>query len=503
MEVVMADYDAVVVGAGNGGLTAAVTLAKKGRKVFLLEKHNVPGGCATTFCRGRFEMEVALHQLSSMGTPENPGPLRMMFQELGILHKLKFVISPSMYRIVVPGSMDIELPADRAATLTVLQKQFPSEKEAIEAFMDLVYKLCMEWVSVFVMRDPEASPEKYPLYFKYRLKDSKSVLDAYFKDPLLKLALGIYWLYIGLPPSKMTFFDLALMLWVFLEMKPGHVKGGSQAMSASLLDTFFECGGEARFNCAAKKMILENKRIKAVVTEDGDTVTTDYVISNAGIIPTYMDMIGPEHIPEEELKIWGTRTIGPSAINLYIGLDCEPSTLGIVQGAIFICKSADMEYAYKTGKTLAQPEAAMVSCYEVDDPDFSPAGTCQLSVVALQYGEPWMTISPDRYFEEKWRCGEGIMKLIDPVIPGYRDHIEELDVATPVTMMRYLGQPGGAIYGADQPAKDSPLFLGPISPIEGLYFSGAWVTTGGFHPTLQSGITAARAVLSNMKKNRS
>jgi prolycopene isomerase len=353
------------------------------------------------------------------------------------------------------------------------------------------------------MRDPEASPEKYPLYFKYRLKDSKSVLDAYFKDPLLKLALGIYWLYIGLPPSKMTFFDLALMLWVFLEMKPGHVKGGSQAMSASLLDTFFECGGEARFNCAAKKMILENKRIKAVVTEDGDTVTTDYVISNAGIIPTYMDMIGPEHIPEEELKIWGTRTIGPSAINLYIGLDCEPSTLGIVQGAIFICKSADMEYAYKTGKTLAQPEAAMVSCYEVDDPDFSPAGTCQLSVVALQYGEPWMTISPDRYFEEKWRCGEGIMKLIDPVIPGYRDHIEELDVATPVTMMRYLGQPGGAIYGADQPAKDSPLFLGPISPIEGLYFSGAWVTTGGFHPTLQSGITAARAVLSNMKKNRS
>ena len=57
----MSDYDAIIIGAGNGGLTAALTVANAGRKVLLLEKHNVPGGCATSFIRGRFEFEVALH----------------------------------------------------------------------------------------------------------------------------------------------------------------------------------------------------------------------------------------------------------------------------------------------------------------------------------------------------------------------------------------------------------------------------------------------------------
>ena len=76
----MADYDVVVVGAGNAGMTASAAMAKKGLKVLLLEKHNIPGGCGTSFCRGRFEFEVALHQLSGMGSPENPGPLRMMFR---------------------------------------------------------------------------------------------------------------------------------------------------------------------------------------------------------------------------------------------------------------------------------------------------------------------------------------------------------------------------------------------------------------------------------------
>ena len=64
----MSDYDVVVVGAGNGGLTSALRLAQSGLRVLLLERHNIPGGCATSFRRGRFEFEVALHQLSGMGT---------------------------------------------------------------------------------------------------------------------------------------------------------------------------------------------------------------------------------------------------------------------------------------------------------------------------------------------------------------------------------------------------------------------------------------------------
>ncbi|MFY9369132.1 MAG: FAD-dependent oxidoreductase, partial [Desulfomonilia bacterium] len=116
----MPEYDVVVIGAGNGGLTGALTLAKAGRKVLLLERHNVPGGCATSFVRGRFEFEVALHQLSGMGSAERPGPLRAILNDLGVMDKLEFVEMETLYRVVWPDPFDSTLRAERNAIVETL-----------------------------------------------------------------------------------------------------------------------------------------------------------------------------------------------------------------------------------------------------------------------------------------------------------------------------------------------------------------------------------------------
>lgn len=59
----MAKFDAVVVGAGNSGLAAALHMQQAGKKTLLIEQHNLPGGCASSFVRGRFEFEPSLHEL--------------------------------------------------------------------------------------------------------------------------------------------------------------------------------------------------------------------------------------------------------------------------------------------------------------------------------------------------------------------------------------------------------------------------------------------------------
>ena len=59
----MTHYDAIVIGAGNGGISAAVALAQKGLKPLVLERHNLPGGMATSFVRGRFEFDASIHCL--------------------------------------------------------------------------------------------------------------------------------------------------------------------------------------------------------------------------------------------------------------------------------------------------------------------------------------------------------------------------------------------------------------------------------------------------------
>ena len=105
------DFDAIVIGAGNAGLTAATALQRGGAKTLLLERHNIPGGCATSFVRGEFEFEVALHQLSGLGTEENPFIMRKIFNDLGVMDKVEFVQEHELYRMVIKDEFDITLPA--------------------------------------------------------------------------------------------------------------------------------------------------------------------------------------------------------------------------------------------------------------------------------------------------------------------------------------------------------------------------------------------------------
>ena len=95
----MSKYDAGVIGAGTGGLSAALSLANAGKKVLLLEKHNLPGGCSSSFVRERFEFDASLHEFCSIGSPEErvmTGKLMMEDYKLNI----NWLLVPELYRCI-------------------------------------------------------------------------------------------------------------------------------------------------------------------------------------------------------------------------------------------------------------------------------------------------------------------------------------------------------------------------------------------------------------------
>ncbi|MBF6339014.1 NAD(P)/FAD-dependent oxidoreductase [Nocardia abscessus] len=490
----MSDFDVIVIGAGNAGLTAAATLQRAGARTLLLERHNVPGGCATSFRRGRFEFEVALHQLSGVGVEGQPISLREgLFQQLGVADELEFVQEHDLYRAVVPGLLDLTLPADWEAAIDAVDAAFPGNRDRTAKFFELVEQVTF-WQIAAMRGMPVAQID--PVLFTYGLRPLKDVLDEYFDDDRIKVALGMYWTYLGQPPSKLRFQDLALTLFAYFEFKPWHVRGGSQAMSAAILDAFRRAGGEVRFNTGVEAILTANGRVLGVRLEDGSEVTAPDVVSNASLPVTY-GMLEGLAVPSAVRADLATRRIGVSGFVLHMGLDATPAELGFTTSTTFVNVDTDDDRTYDAWRSFEPARGICVSSYDVAPIGFAPAGATHVSLMTLQHADIWRNVAPAEYARTKFAYAETLLDLCETITPGIRDAIEEVDVATPLTMMRYLGHPGGAIYGYDQDATEGWLFRNSEreTHVPGLYLAGSWVGLGGFQPTLEAGARVARRLL--------
>ena len=136
-------YEVVVIGAGNGGLAATAFLAKQGIKVLCLEQHNLPGGVATSFIRGRFEFETSLHELASFGPESNKGSIRRMFEDK-LKIDTKFVQVPEAFRLITtdPGEeMDVNMPFGVENFVDTIEKEVPGSKKSVENFFKVAEEI--------------------------------------------------------------------------------------------------------------------------------------------------------------------------------------------------------------------------------------------------------------------------------------------------------------------------------------------------------------------------
>lgn len=496
-------YDAIVIGAGLGGLSAAAMLAHNGLDVLLVERHNVPGGYATSFVRGRYEFEVALHELSGVGPPERRGGVYRYLEYLGIADRLTFRHVDNLYRSVFPD-LDLTLPVGRDAFEAQLIDAFPHEAQGIHRFLDRVFDFGRDFSRITRRRgqvNPATMPVRYPHFFRYLPATWGHVLDRDVKDPRARAVLSQYWGYVGMPPSRISFLYFASTLAAYVRRGAAFPEGRSQALSNALLTRFEELGGSVRMNCEVERITTAGSRVTGVIA-GGEAFTADWIVSNADPITTCCTLIDRDQVPSEFFTRLQSSEVAPSTVNVYLGVARPHTQLGLTEHEIFINQDYDLDRHYEGMSSLEPPQAIAVTCYNVVYPDISPPGTCIVVLTALSYGRSWYDVPPEEYVGTKNRIAEGMLRMAEGIAPGLRASTEVVEVSTPLTNVRYTGALGGSIYGFNQPPRDNMVWrMGNRGPLEGLYFTGAWTQPGGgFQPTIMSGQMVGASIARRIKK---
>ena len=289
-----ATYDAVVIGAGLGGLSAAAAFARQGYKVLVLEQHSVAGGYASAFTRpGGFTFDVSLHS-TTVGVRDGVANLIYGFPEI---RDVAFVPHKPLYRAIYPD-YDIRVPhRDVPGYIALLKKNFPGEDAAIDGIfadmsglVDDVGRLS----SADGPPDMANFPKNFPHLFKNFNRTWGAMLDERVKNPKLKAVITGLWGYFGLPPSKLSPFYYAMPLMGYLEGGGYYPIGTSQKISDAFVGLIKKNGGEVKLNAKVERILVRDHAATGVRTADGAEYRARAVISNANAPDTFGRMMPDE-----------------------------------------------------------------------------------------------------------------------------------------------------------------------------------------------------------------
>ena len=505
----MKKYDAVVIGAGNGGLVAAIRLLQGGAKTLLVEKHNIPGGFATSFRRGRFEFEASLHELNDFGTPDNAGDVRVLFDQLGVTDKIEWLQIPEAYRVISrEEKIDATLPFGKQAFIDKMESYVPGSRKSMEKFFELAEEIRAAQAysnSVNGQTDQKVMLSEYANFVRCGSYSVNEVLDALKMPKRAKDILNAYWCYLGAHCDDLSFLHYSSMVIRYITKGAAMPKSRSHEISLAMVERIRELGGDVWFNTEAVKISTgADGGGEGVVLKNGDEIQTRHVIANCSPHIVYGRMM--DKVDERIVKETNARKFAGRGFTMFLGLNKSADELGITNHNYFLYDTMDTVKQYDLMKTIESNSVQATVCLNRAYPECSPAGTSMMYFTTLYMSDDWANVKPEDYFKVKdYVANKMIERFEQDTGCKIRDSIEEISVATPMTYARYCGHPEGGIYGYESQYWDGLmprlLMMAEDHKTRGLRFAGGFsMRLSGYSSAYFSGDITGRQTVGDIKR---
>jgi phytoene dehydrogenase-like protein len=477
--------DAIVVGSGLGGLAAAAKLAQDGLKVLVFERHSLPGGYAHSFprrvpgTRTVYDFDVSMHQLGDL----RPGrPFHRMLDELGLLGKLKIRRFQLAYRTVGPNH-DLLVPVSRERYRQRLMEAFPHERRGIGDLFQHMFELGE-------LENGKISP---------RAMDSLSLnlnecVRQHVSDERLITIFCILSGYLGTPPHLLAALPFAQMWVSYHEGGCSYVRGGGAALVEALMAHIRERGGEIYLRAPVERILTAGGRVHGVEVRRRGTFLAPIVVSNAAPQVTLEHLLDQPELARQSCQGLAKHQVGNSYIQMYLGIRGKVPQLERLRLVSRHYDPVAEWEAVRKGRLALQFVA--LGNHNRADPGHAPEDRTILHATLNATGEPWLSLSPDEYREAKAEVERHLIDRFAEVIPDVRERIEICETGTPKTMLRYTGNPQGAIFGYFSDVRSHTLLRPkPKTSVPGLFLAGAWTfPMGGYQGAFTSGFNTARLV---------
>lgn len=314
--------DVVVIGAGLGGLTCAALLAKWGLRTLVLEKNARLGGKQVGVSTKGFKGEM----WPTFGIPLEGGPFVDAFRSLGIESSLD----------LIPGSNSLmyrQRNGDWVATVNPAGKQGPDATENMfnawqlkAAEREVALKTLAEMVLVTPQQMDELDDVSVQQWID-RQAEMPAPLRGFLAVQSNVMATGLY--------ELVAMSELAGIMQIFGGSTPAYPRGGYARLVADLASVLRHHGGEIRTRSRVERITVRDERVTGVVAGDR-FYEAPIVISNAGIQPTVLKLVGPENFDSGYVNY--VKDIVPS-----LGFTCQRYIFSrpVLKQGVYVCTSED------------------------------------------------------------------------------------------------------------------------------------------------------------------